>query len=371
MDIKPLKVSVRDLVEDYEDLAEAGVVGYSGGLDIRPPYQREFIYGEKDRNAVIDTLTRGFPLNVMYWAVRADGGYEIIDGQQRTISICQYVDGEFAVDGRYFHNLQNDEQEQILGYELMVYLCSGTDSEKLEWFRIINIAGKQLTEQELRNAVYSGSWTAAAKPYFSKTNCPAYVIGGDYMQGTAIRQDYLETVLDWISQGEIEAYMAAHQHDANANELRLYFENVMAWVKVTFPEHRREMKSVHWGPLYDQYGTAALDPVKLEEQVKELMIDDDVGSNSGIYSFVLDGDERHLNLRAFSAAQKRAAYEEQGHLCANGDHCKTPGNDDGTQTFDIEEMEADHITPWSKGGKTEPDNCQMLCLPCNRDKSGL
>ena len=168
MQIELKKITVRDLTAGYTDNAENGVFGYGGKLDIRPPYQREFIYKEKQRNAVIDTVVQGFPLNVMYWATREDGTFEVIDGQQRTISICQYVNGDFAFDMRYFHNLQTDEQEQILDYELMVYVCSGSDSEKLQWFRTINIAGEKLTEQELRNAVYSGPWVSDAKRYFSK-----------------------------------------------------------------------------------------------------------------------------------------------------------------------------------------------------------
>ncbi len=183
----------------------------------------------------------------MYWAVRDDGDFEVIDGQQRTISFCQYVEGDFAFEGRYFHNLQSDEQEQILDYKLMVYLCSGTDSEKLDWFRTINIAGEKLTDQELRNAVYAGSWVTDAKRYFSKTGCPAYAIGSDYMTGTPIRQDYLETVIKWINDGDIEGYMAKHQHKPNANELWLYFQKVIDWVKATFPTYRKEMKGVEWG----------------------------------------------------------------------------------------------------------------------------
>ena len=204
MKVELKEMKVRDLTEGYQDNEEEGVVGYSGKLDIRPPYQREFIYKDKQRDAVVNTVTRNFPLNVMYWAVRDDGDYEVIDGQQRTISVCQYVEGDFAFEGRYFHNLQTDEQERILDYPLMVYLCSGTDSEKLQWFKTINIAGEKLTDQELRNAVYHGSWVTAAKQYFSKTGCPAYVIGSDYMTGTPIRQDYLETVIEWINDGDVE-----------------------------------------------------------------------------------------------------------------------------------------------------------------------
>ncbi|MBQ4433807.1 MAG: DUF262 domain-containing protein, partial [Bacteroidales bacterium] len=206
MNIELHKITVRELTQGYVDNNEYGVRAYGGRLDVRPPYQREFVYKDKQRDAVIDTLTQGFPLNVMYWAVRDTGladvssasgnrdgcepSFEIIDGQQRTISICQYVNGDFAFNFRYFHNLQPDEQEQILNYPLQVYICSGTDSEKLKWFRTINIAGEALTEQELRNAVYAGSWVSDAKRYFSKNGAPAAKIGSDYLNGSAIRQDY-------------------------------------------------------------------------------------------------------------------------------------------------------------------------------------
>ncbi len=359
MQIELKEITVGELSEGYRDNAENGVVGYGGRLDIRPPYQREFIYKDKQREAVIDTITKNFPLNVMYWAVREDGNFEIIDGQQRTISICQYVSGEFSFKSRYFHNLQKDEQEQILNYKLMIYLCSGTDSEKLEWFRTINIAGEKLTEQELRNAVYSGSWVSDAKRYFSKNGCAAYQIGKDYLNGTPIRQDYLETVIDWISKGNIENYMAIHQHDPNANELWLYFQSVINWVKVTFPKYRREMKGIAWGRLYNQFKDAKLDHKKLEEEIARLMEDEDVTNKKGIYEYVLTREEKHLNIRAFSDKQKREAYERQRGICVV---CG--------KYFEIDQMEADHITPWHAGGKTVAENCQMLCKEDNRRKSG-
>ena len=199
MKIRLRRVTVRELVADYRDDGEGGVFGYGGKLDIRPPFQREFIYKDKQRDAVIDSILKGFPLNVMYWADREDGTFEIIDGQQRTISIAQYVDGDFSLDRRYFHNLPSDTAERILGYELMVYVCTGTDSEKLEWFKTINIAGERLTNQELRNAVYSGPWVTDAKRYFSRTGGAAYQIGGDHLRGKAIRQEYLETAIKWAS----------------------------------------------------------------------------------------------------------------------------------------------------------------------------
>ena len=359
MKIELREITVKQLSDGYADNAEAGVVGYGGKLDIRPAYQREFIYKDKQRNAVIDTVRKNFPLNVMYWAVQGDGKYEVIDGQQRTISICQYVDGVFSIDERYFHNLEDDEQEQILSYKCMVYLCSGTDSEKLDWFKTINIAGEKLTDQELRNAVYHGPWTADAKRYFSKTGCPAYGIGSEYVDGTPIRQDYLETAIDWLSEGEIDAYMSKHQHDKDAKPLWNYFQKVIEWVKATFPEYRREMKHVRWGALYNEFGSKKLDAKKLEKQVAKLLEDEEVGKKSGIWPYLLTRDDRHLNLRAFSDKEKREAFQRQKGKCVK---CG--------KKFDIDEMEADHIKPWHEGGKTNAANCQMLCKDDNRRKSG-
>jgi HNH endonuclease/Protein of unknown function DUF262 len=360
MKIELKEIAVRELADGYEDNEEAGVVAYSGELDIRPPYQREFIYKDKQRDAVIETITKDFPLNVMYWAVRDEGGFEVIDGQQRTISICQYVEGDFAFKGRYFHNLQKDEQARILDYSLMVYLCSGRDSEKLEWFKTINIAGEKLTDQELRNAVYHGSFVSAAKPYFSKNGCPAYAIASDYMSGTPIRQDYLETVIDWINGGNVEGYMAKHQHDPNANALWLYLQQVIAWVKATFPKYRPVMKGIQWGELYNKFKDVPLDSSKLEDQIATLLMNDDVTAKKGIYTYVLNGQEKHLNIRAFTPGQKVEAYERQKGICpVCGEH------------FEFGEMEADHITPWHAGGKTAADNCKMLCREDNRRKGGI
>lgn len=368
MKIELKEITVRELTEGYEDHEELGVRAYGGNLDVRPPYQREFVYRDKQRDLVIDTLRRDFPLNVLYWAVRdetaASGGdiptYEVIDGQQRIISICQFVDGDYAFESRYFHNLTADEQEQVLNYKLMVYFCTGTDSEKLGWFKTINIAGAVLTDQELRNAVYAGPWVADAKRYFSKNGCPAYGLGNEYMTGSPIRQEYLETAIKWINNGNVEGYMAVHQHKPNANELWLYFQTVIAWVKATFPVLRKEMKSVDWGKLYNEFKDAELDPVKLESQITELMQDDDVTKKRGIYVYVLNGEERNLSIRAFTDNQKREAYERQKGICpVCGEHYELIG------------MEADHITPWHEGGKTTAANCQMLCKADNRTKGGV
>ncbi len=354
------EITVRAVAEKYVDNAEEGVIGYSGLLNIRPKYQREFVYEEKKRNAVIDTIRKNFPLNVMYWVKNDDGTFEVLDGQQRTISFCQYVKGDFSLENRAFHNLTTTEQEQILNYKLMVYFCEGNDKEKLDWFRIINIAGEKLTDQELRNAVYTGPWLSDAKLKFSKSNCAAYLLSKDYVNGSPIRQEILETALEWINNGEIEKYMSTHQHDPNANELWTYFRNVIEWVKLTFPNYRKEIKGLDWGPLYDSYKGQMFDTAKLEQEIKDLMIDDDVTSKKGIYPYVLSRDERALSLRRFSEGQKRATYEIQSGICPK---CG--------KRFGLHEMHADHITPWSKGGKTIPENCKLLCADCNRRKSDI
>lgn len=362
MRIELREITVRELTDGYQDNEENGVLGYGGKLDIRPPYQREFIYKDKQRDAVIDTVTKNYPLNVMYWAVRENGDFEIIDGQQRTISIAQYIEGDFSFNNRYFHNLQRDEQDQILDYRLMVYWCSGTDSERLDWFKTINIAGEELSDQELRNAVYHGSWVTDAKRYFSKRGCPAYQIGNDYLGGKMIRQEYLETAIKWVASIEgksIKQYMAERQHETNANELWLYFQSVINWVKVVFPKYRREMKGIEWGLLYNEFKDQKFDSAKLEEEISTLMQDEDVTKKKGIYSYVLTREEKHLNIRAFSDNQKREAYERQKGICVI---C--------SNHFELSEMEADHITPWHEGGKTSAENCQMLCRDDNRRKSG-
>ena len=373
IELKPL--NVRDIVEDFRDNEEEGVSGYGGRLNIRPKYQREFVYGADQRDAVLQTIRRGFPLNVMYWAVNEDGTFEVLDGQQRTISFCQYAAGDFSIniDGHpmAFHNLTQPQKDQFLDYELMVYVCEGSEQDKLDWFRTVNIAGVVLTDQELRNAVYTGPWLTHAKSIFSKTNGPAYGLASKYVTGSPVRQQLLEKALKWESQGATDQYMSDHQHDQNANELWTYFQNVIWWVQGIFTTYRSEMKTVEWGPLYDQFKDEAVDTAELEKRTAALMQDADVTKRSGIYAYLLTRDERFLNIRQFDDREKRAAYERQNGKCANGTRCRTPGNDDGQRVFEIGEVQGDHITPWSKGGKTVAENCQMLCLPCNRDKSGM
>lgn len=361
MDIQERKVTVRELTEDYFNDAEEGVVGYGERLDIRPKYQREFVYKDEQRDEVIRSVTRDLPLNVFYWAKTGEDAYEVLDGQQRTISLCEYVDGNFSVDDKYFNNLPEDKQNQILDYKLFVYVCDGTDSEKLEWFKIINIAGERLTDQELRNAVYAGSWVTDAKRYFSKTGCAADTVGGDYLKGSSIRQEYLETAISWAASKDgitIEEYMARNQHKPRAQELWSYFRSVIEWAQSVFPKVRKEMKGLPWGLYYNEHGKRDdLDPEKIELEVQRLMGDEDVTKKSGIYEYLLTGNEKVLSIRAFDRRDKLAAYERQNHICPL---C--------SEEYEFDEMHGDHIIPWSKGGKTIAENCQMLCRDCNIKK---
>lgn len=356
------KISVRKVIAGYKDSAEEGVVAYGGKLDIRPKYQREFVYKPEQRDAVMHTVQHQFPLNVMYWIENNSGNYELLDGQQRTLSICQYVSGDYSIRDRYFHNLTNEEKDQILDYELMIYFCDGTDKERIEWFEVINTAGEKLTPQELLNAVYTGPWLSDAKLKFSKTGCVAYHLtndGGALVSGSPIRQEYLETALLWINSGDVAGYMSKHQHDKNADKLWDYFQSVIEWVRVNFTNYRREMNSVGWGEIYNEFKDKKLNVAKLETEIKELMQDEDVTKKSGIYPYVLTRQEKYLSIRTFTEKMKREAYERQKGICVK---CK--------KHFEIEEMEADHITPWHEGGKTISQNCQILCKDDNRRKSG-
>lgn len=360
------KVPVRDVVDGYADSAELGVVGYGGRLNIRPAYQREFVYNAQQRAAVINTVRRGFPLNVMYWVRNSAGGFEMLDGQQRTLSICQYVNGDYSIDHRTFGNLTPEEREHILNYPLTIYICEGTERERLDWFEVVNTAGEQLNAQERRNAQYTGKWLYEAKRYFSKAGCAAMKLGGELLTGSAIRQDLLETALLWIADrdgGDLLDYMSAHQHDGDCRDLTAYFESVVKWVKATFPVYRQKlMKGLPWGVYFNKHGSVARDADALEKRIAQLLRDDedvnDITNQRGIYEYVLDGDERHLNIRRFSDKMARTAYERQNGVCTI---CR--------RHFKIEEMQADHIKPWAKGGHTVASNCQMLCAECNRRKS--
>lgn len=370
MNIDLKYIPVRDLVDGYKNLEYDGVTGYRGLLDIRPKFQREFIYKMDQRQAVIRTILDGYPLNVMYWSLHVDHetgatAYELLDGQQRTMSICEYVEGEFSVDidgyPKNFDNLSTDEQEKIRAYKLMIYHCEGTEDEKLRWFEVINIAGETLKPQELRNAIYTGPWLTDAKRFFSRENQAAHLLSRDYVtSGEVDRQALLEKAITWVTgkgDDKIKAYMNEHRREPNANALWLYFKTVVDWAQLTFPKVRAPMKSVHWNVLYEQFKDETLDADALEAEVKRLMQDAEVEKKSGIYEYALTRDERVLGLRTFDANQKREAYERQAGMCPQcGEH------------FELGEMDGDHMLPWVRGGKTTADNCQMLCVRDNRSQ---
>ena len=378
MVINEMKLKIRDLIQGYnEDNATNRVVAWGGKLDVRPEYQREFVYDDAKRDAVINTVLNGFPLNIMYFVDRKDGTYEVLDGQQRIISICRYYSGGkggFSVkipaatggfDTVNYPNLFPDKKDTFMDYELTVYVCQGTDREKLDWFQVINIAGAVLTKQEIRNALYHGSWLTDAKSAFSRRSCAAYRNYGKYMKGDYIRQDYLETVFSWKAAAEgftgkdaVVEFMQAHRYEADANDLWAYFEAVFDWVKHVFgsvPD--KSMQGVAWGLLYNKHRHDNLDPVWMQQQVRELMANEEGMKKSGIYQYVLEGDEKILQPRQFDKSTAMTMYEKQCHRCAMCGEEK-----------DFKDMHADHIVPWSKGGKTEISNCQMLCISCNEKK---
>ena len=368
MKIEEHKIPVREVFDGYVDSAEQGVRGYGGRLNIRPVFQREFVYKPAQRDAVIETVRQGFPLNVMYWVRNGEGGFEMLDGQQRTLSICQYVNNEFSIDHHKFENLTNEEREDILDYELTIYICEGEEREKLKWFEVVNTAGEQLNAQERRNAQYTGKWLYEAKRRFSMTGCAAAAIGDKLLNGSAIRQDFLETALAWIADrdgGDILDYMSAHQHDEDCSDLWEYFESVMDWVKKTFTVLRGKlMKGLPWGIYFNKYGKVDRDGAALENRIAQLLRDDedvgDITNQRGIYEYLLSGDERHLSIRRFSDKMSRTAYERQKGICPK---CG--------RKFAMEDMQADHIKPWSKGGRTVAENCQMMCADCNRRKCDI
>lgn len=375
MKIDMIKVPIRDLIQGYyEDEQTNRVVAWDGKLDVRPEYQREYVYGEGQRDAVINTVLNDFPLNIMYFVDRKDGHYEVLDGQQRIISICRYAQNQFSVkipsatgglNTVNFPNLFDEQLDQFLNYELMVYICDGTEKEKIDWFQVINIAGEKLENQEILNAVLHSAWLTDAKSVFSRRNCAAHRIYGKYMAGDYIRQKYLETVFSWAADAEgitgkraVEEYMKKHRDDANADPLWKYFEDIFKWVQTVFGPYDKTMKGVAWGRLYNAHKDDNIDPAKAQKRLKELLADREIEKKTGIYEFLLTGDEKYLNFRQFDPDDITTIYNQQGGKCAI---CGKP--------FDVKDMHADHVIPWSKGGKTNIDNLQMLCVPCNLKKS--
>lgn len=390
MEITEKKIKIRDLVKAYEDNedVDGSVTGYGGQLDIRPPYQRSFVYNAQQRTEVINTVMKGFPLNIMYWVKKKDGNYEILDGQQRTISICQFFNKDFSIidsDGhaKTFNNLSPAKKDKFLDYELTVYICESEDPDEiLAWFRIVNIAGEKLEEQELKNASYTGPWLEDAKRWFSEYSksgskrCPAIKRFGDYISTSIrpVRQDLLELALKWIAEAKgttIDGYMNHHRDDPNANELKDYFQSVFKWVKEVFPDYTKYMKGLPWGEYYNEFHKYSYDPDEFGREVVRLIADPDVERNSGIYLYLLsektmkdEERERYLNIRTFDDNIKQAVYAKQNGICPV---CQEMHYEQ--VHYPIEEMEADHIIPWSQGGRTILENCQMLCRKHNGYKS--
>ena len=371
MDIIPKQIKVKDVFNGYADNGDDGVFAYSGKLAIRPPYQREFVYDDNQAEAVIQTVLKGFPLNVMYWVKTGTDTYEVLDGQQRTLSIMQYLRHKFSIsiDNKkyYWDALPDDKYNAIMDYDFMIYICEGEESEKLEWFKVVNIAGEKLSDQELRNSVYTGTWLSDAKRYFSKRNCAARRLSDRYITGDPNRQELLEKALKGICElhgiKEITEYMAQHKSDADADELWQYFQDVFNWVGKIFPKYYADMKGLDWCHLYNKYHTIPYNSAVMNSEVKRLHEDEEVQKTKGIYEFLLCRETdpyagRLLNLRAFDKRDKIAAYSKQNGVCPI---CK--------KHFEFDEMEGDHIIPWSKGGQTVPDNCQMLCKSCNSKKT--
>lgn len=369
MNFISVKIKVSAIFNGYEDNGEKGVKACGGKLNVRPAYQREFIYNDKEQQAVITSIISGFPLNTFYWATGLDGSYELMDGQQRTMSVMKFLSGEFSIkyEGDTFtsghlKNAYPSLYARILDYEFQVEVCTGEAFEKLKWFRILNTPQKQMTEQELRNAAYAGTWLSDAKARLSSGGSKSW---DDYVSGKANRQEILETAIKWVCCRDdvtIEDYMAAHQSDPDANDLCDYFTSVIAWVKDLFVdngdgEYRKEMKQVDWGTLYHKCHKTDYPKTELRNRCAGLMGDDEVTCKKGIYSYLLLGDEKFLSIREFTESQKRTAYDKQGGICPI---CK--------KHFEINEMQGDHVVPWSKGGKTEFANLQMLCSDCNRSK---
>ena len=370
MKIEPKSIKVKDVFNGYIDKDDDGVFAYNGKLAIRPAYQREFVYNQEQAEAVIHTVLKGFPLNVMYWVKVADDEYEVLDGQQRTLSVMQYLDHQFSVklDGKkyYWDALPDDKYDSIMNYNFMVYICEGEESEKLEWFRFVNIAGEKLTEQELRNSVYTGAWLSDAKRIFSKRNAVAKKLSDRYITGDPNRQELLEKALKGICEykgiKEITEYMALHKSSKDADELWQYFQDAIHWIEKIFPKYYSDMKGLDWLHYYNKYHNNYYNTATMKEEVRLLHEDDEVQKNKGIYEYLLCKEYdpfagRLLNLRVFDKRDKMAVYSKQNGICPI---CGLK--------FTFEEMEGDHIKPWSKGGKTTIDNCQMLCKACNSKK---
>lgn len=375
--------TVSQLVDgfQYNEFEGKGLFGLSGQLTIQPEYQRNYIYADGKRDvACIDSMLKGYPLGLIYFNKVADHRLEVLDGQQRITSIGRFVNGKFAItdtngNKNYFSGLSKDQQEKIMKSELLVYECEGTESEIKEWFKTINIVGVPLNQQELRNAIYSGPFVTKAKEEFSNSQNANIQKWGSYIRGTVNRQEYLETALDWVSMRSIDSYMSSHRQDNTISELKSYFTSVIDWVSSVFIDVEKEMKGLEWGRLYERFHTTPYDSKKISILLHNLYGDPYVKDRKGIYEFILGGElkTKLLNVRIFDEVTKRSVYKIQTDeandkgisncpLCAVG-HSATQ-----TKIWKLNEMDADHVSAWSKGGATDITNCQMLCKTHNRAK---
>lgn len=365
----------------YNELEEKGLFGLSGQLTIQPEYQRSYIYIEGNRDvAVVDSLLKGYPLGLIYFNKTEGGQLEVLDGQQRITSFGRYVTDKFAIkdgDGleQNFSTLAKDKQEKILQSEILVYECEGEESEIKEWFKIINLKGVPLNEQELLNAVYSGPFVTAGKREFSNSKNTRMERWSAYVAGNAKRQDFWERALDWVSQGKIDEYMSRHRWDKDVQEVQAYFNSVIDWVDGVFVEVKKEMCGLEWGRLFETYHGQAYDPKAVAEKVNKLYSDPYVKNRKGIFEYVLGGeqDKKLLDVRFFDEATKRAVYATQTEMAkkkgeSNCALCVVGHSANRTQIWKLEEMDADHVTAWSKGGETTKENCQMLCKVHNCSK---
>lgn len=366
----------------YNQLEGKGLFGLGGRLTIQPEYQRNYIYadgGGKKEQAVIRSLLKGYPLGLIYFNTVAPDRFEVLDGQQRITSIGRFVTNKFAImdDGnpQYFDSLPADQQARIMGSKLLIYECEGTESEIKQWFETINIAGVPLNDQELLNAIYSGPFVTRAKAEFSNSQNANIQKWSAYIKGSANRQEFLERALEWVSRGDIGGYMSAHRNDDNINELKAYFNSVIDWVSAVFIDVLPEMKGLEWGRLYEMYHGNSYDPKKLSQEVKKLAADPYVTNRKGIFEYLLGGstDKKLLAVRVFDKRVIQDVYarqtaEAQAEGVSNCPLCAVGDTANKRRIYLLKEMDADHVTAWSKGGESTAENCQMLCVTHNRAK---
>lgn len=366
----------------YDKNENKGLFGLDGKLIIQPEYQRNYIYGDGKRDvAVVESLLKGYPLGLIYFVKNADGMYEVLDGQQRITSFARFVNQswQFAVERngkpRYFNSLDKDEQDKITEAPLTIYVCEGEPSEIQEWFETINIAGVPLVKQELRNASYHGPFVTKARSVFSNTGNANMNRWQTYVKGDPKRQAILETALDWVSGGDIDGYMALHRYDTDISELTNHFETVLAWVDSIFDYTGSEVCGLNWGRLYADYHTRAYQKDAVTARVNALLEDEQVSDKRGIFEYILGGetDTRLLNIRVFDKKTINTVYQKQTALArskgiSNCPHCALGHSANASRIYKINEMDADHVSAWSRGGSTDISNCQMLCKTHNRAK---